>query len=195
MNTFYLVLTTILVVGLLVLPGCAKPGPTPPVIVTPVDHTVVVQQTSALIRTGTQTAVAIGLTAVPKKEEADAIATQAYNVCNKEILPLLNGDNVALANGLKDILALKAFNTPTLAKAKVIVEAVLPLVMSYVPPDAASTGQIPPDVKAYLISFFTGVKDGCASYLGGAPSAPTVTLKALEKKGFDYKALREKLAK
>jgi hypothetical protein len=112
-------------------------------------------------------------------------------------LPLLNGDSVALSNGLKDILSLKAFSDPKLAKVKVIVEAALPLVMSYVPADVVSgqTSQIPDNVKAYLTAFFTGVRDGCSSYLGGVPPPPAVTLKAIQKKGVDFKAMREKLSK
>lgn len=191
MNRIQSALATIAVaVAMAFLSGCAIHGP-----VAPVDPVVHTQQVASLIHDGTKAATAIGLSAIPNKDEADGIATAAVTTCDREILPLLNGDPKVLANGLKDLLALKAFDNPALAKAKLIVEAALPLVLSYVPQDVISgqTQKIPDDVKAYLVAFFGGVREGCSDYLGGVP-VPAATKEFVHKK-VDFKGLREKLSK
>lgn len=120
------------------------------------------------IQVGTQSAVAIGFVAIPDAAQANQVATLAQQVLTENVLPILNGDNAGLVSGLDDLLSLKAFNDPKLAKAKLVLEAGLPILQAYLPADVAHTGNIPPDIKAYLIAFFQGASDGIAGYLGNS---------------------------
>lgn len=122
---------------------------------------------SNLIQMGTSTAVAMGFIAIPDQAEATQIATLTEKTIDTEVLPILNGDEAGLIAGLQQILTLKAFNDPSLAKAKAILSAAIPLLDAYLPPDVLSgqTNKIPADVKAYLLAFFTGASQGCADFL------------------------------
>lgn len=143
-----------------------------------------------IIQIGTTDAVALGLVAVPDAAEATQIATLAEQVLDQNVLPVLNGDNAGLVSGLGDILALNAFNDPKLSKVKLVLEAAMPILEAYLPPDVAHAGSIPPDVKAYLLSFFTGARQGISNYLGGKAMA-----KGLAERDFaSYQDLRAKLS-
>ena len=145
------------------------------------------------IKVGTGAVVAVGFVAIPDQAEADQIATLAAKVLDENILPLLNGDEAALINGLESLLEMKAFDDPKLEKAKLVLEAGLPILEAYLPPDLldGQVSKIPPDVKAYLIAFFEGARDGIGNYLGNKSIR-----KGLTKKGFlDYHDLRMKLGK
>ena len=124
---------------------------------------------AGLIKLGTSTAISIGLVAIPDAAEAKTVAELSAKVLDENVLPILNGDPDALANALKSLLELKAFDDPRLAKAKLIMEVGLPLLENYLPADVLSgqADKIPPDVKAYLVGFFEGARDGISSYLGG----------------------------
>lgn len=151
------------------LSGCNN-GPTPNPNPTPMPDPKVV----SLIKTGVSTAVSMGFVAIPDQAEATQIATATKKAVETSVLPILNGDDAGIVAGLQQILALKAFDDPSLAKAKAILEAALPLLEVYLPPDVLSgqTNKIPADVKAYLIAFFTGVDQGCTNYLPPTANTP-----------------------
>jgi len=171
-----LVLTALLGLGLV---GCGSST-------TPADPAKI----SVAIKVGTSAATSIGFVAIPDPVEAIEVATLTRKVLDENILPLLNGDETALIAGLEAILELKAFDDPKLAKAKLILEAGLSILESYLPPDIldAPLSKIPPDVKLYLLAFFEGARDGADNYLGN--KVP----KGLKTKGFaNYGELRAKL--
>lgn len=169
-----------LIFGLVELTGCTTP-------VTPTQQQII-DRNASLIDSATISVVAIGLTAIPKKEEADFIATTATKAINEEILPLLNGDETALVSGIQQILTLKAFDKPGLDKFKSIVELGLPFLRSFLPVDLidGQLNKVRPDVKEYLVAFFTGVRDGCNAYQGKTTSRA---------RSSQFKDLRAKLEK
>lgn len=140
------------------------------------------------IRLGTSAVTAIGLVAIPNVEEADRIASLAAQVLDNEVLPLLTGDEGALAAGLSDLLTLSAFDKPELVKLRLILEAALPLLEAYLPTNLIDDqlGKIKPDVRAYVEAFFNGIRDGIAMYQGG---------KAFGKGKVDFHKLHNELAK
>lgn len=164
--------------AILMLSGCDNPPPSP-------------EKIAALINMGAASTIAIGFVAIPDAAEANQIASLSLKVLDENILPLLNGDEEGLVNGLKSILELKAFDDPKLAKAKLVLQAGLPLLESYLPADLAEQGleKIPADVKAYLTAFFEGARTGMASYLGSR------TVSRGTPRGFsNYADLRAKLS-
>jgi len=168
-----------LAVLMLALSGCSDAPPDPAKI-------------AVAIKVGTTSAVAVGFVAIPDKAEADQIATLSAKVLDENVLPLLNGDEAALVNGLKSLLELKAFDDPKLAKAKLVLEAGLPILEAYLPPDLLDkpVNKIPPDVRQYITSFFEGARNGISAYLSNK-SIP----KGFSKKGFvNYLDLRAKLS-
>lgn len=139
------------------------------------------------IKTGTTAATAVGFVAIPDAAEATQIAILTKKVLDENVLPILNGDEAGLVAGLESILELKAFDNPKLAKAKLVLEAGLPILEAYLPPDLVDkpVDKIPADVKAYLIAFFEGARDGTANYLDSSRGV----------KGFsNYADLRAKLS-
>lgn len=148
-----------------------------------------ISKISTAINLGTQTAVAIGFVAIPDATQANQVATLSAKVLDENVLPLLDGDEAALIAGLKSLLSLKAFDDPKLAKAKLLLEAGLPLLESYLPPDLADQqlDKLPADAKAYLAAFFKGARAGIGDYLAGSP-------RGLNKGFTSYADLRAKLA-
>jgi hypothetical protein len=147
---------------------------------------------AALIKVGTSSTVSIGLVAIPDATEANEVATLSAKVLDENILPLLAGDEEGLVNGLKSLLELKAFEDPKLAKFKLIVEVGLPILEGYLPPDLVDQplDKMPPNVRAYLVAFFQGVRDGVAAYQGNSRALRS----KFAKQGFnDYADLRAKL--
>lgn len=172
----------------LTISGCTpSPAPVDPVAA----HAAQVAMISNDIKVGVSTAVSLGLTAIPDPAEAKTDADLALNVINSNIMPILNGDNAGLTNGIGEIMNLSAFNDPKLAKVKMIMEVALPILQTYLPADltANAVGGINPDVKTYLVSFFTGVSNGITTYEGGAKAMPA------GKRDFtDFADLRKKLS-
>lgn len=145
------------------------------------------QTTASVIQAGTATAISLGFVAIPNASEANDIATKTIKVLDENVLPILNGDEAGLVAGLKSILELKAFDDPKLAKAKLVLEAAMPLMVAYLPPDILDQqlDKVPDDVKGYLTAFFQGAHDGLQNYLGGKDM----------KRGFsNYADLRAKLS-
>ena len=163
----------------LMLSGCTPPTPA---------------QIAPAIQAGTSISVSLGLVAIPDKVEADEVATVALDVLNDEVLPILNGDEAGLASGLQKVLELKAFDNPKLVKVKLILEAALPLLEGNLPVDLLDKPleKLNPDVKAYLLAFFTGARDGLENYLGGR-ALPRQRLNGLERPVLNYTELRERL--
>lgn len=146
------------------------------------------------IKVGTGAAVAVGFVAIPNEQEANEIATLTAKILDENVLPLLAGDEAAIVNGLQSLLELKAFDDPRLEKAKLVLEAGLPILEAYLPPDLLDkpVDKIPADVKAYLTAFFEGARDGIANYLGNK----SIPRSKMMKKGFlNYADLRAKLNK
>lgn len=127
-----------------------------------------IEKIATSIKLGTSTTVSIGLLVIQDQEEAKVVATLAQKVLDENVLPILNGDEAGLVDGLKSLLELKAFDDPKLAKIKLLLEAGLPLLEANLPPNLVDQGigKIPPDVKVYLTAFFTGAKEGLDNYLG-----------------------------
>lgn len=171
----------LLIAGIVALTGCEPAPPT-----TPEDKIAKIAQA---IRMGTSATVAIGLVAIPNPEEATLTATEAARALDESVMPLLNGDEAGLIEGLRRILELKAFDDPKLEKVKLILETGLPLLESYLPENLADQQleKLPADAKAYIVAFFTGAREGIANYLS--------TTKDFGKRSINYKDLREKLAK
>jgi len=166
-------LTVVLFLALFPLSGCQNNS-------APADPTTV----AALIQAGTDTAVALGMMAVPNDVEANQACTEALGVLDDNILPLLKGDEAALANGLQKILALEAFNNPKLSKVKLILDMALPLLQKHVPSNLVDNQltKIDPNVKLYITAFFQGARQGLADYLGKG------------QKGSVYQDLKHRLA-
>lgn len=151
--------------------GCKdNPDPTPTPTPTPTnqpDPTIVND-----IQFGTASVVALALPLIKDQVTTKQAATLAKQTIDKDILPILNGDDAGLVAGLSDILALKAFNNPSLSKIKLIIQAALPMLLGHVDLNKV-TGTVPPDIKAYLVAFFTGADTGLGNYLGTSVPAPT----------------------
>ncbi len=181
----FLALTTAFAVLVLALAGCNS-GTTS----TPADPVKI----AVAINVGTSAAVAVGFVAIPDQTEADQIATLTAKVLDENVLPLLNGDEAALINGLQSLLNLKAFDDPKLAKAKLVLEAGMPILEAYLPSDLLDKpiNKIPADVKSYLVAFFSGARDGISNYLGNK----SISRGMMKKKDFlNYADLRTKLGK
>lgn len=183
------IILSLFLVGTLFLTGCSKPNGNGSGTTLAQSEQQKIATISALIRTGTTSAVAIGLTAIPDKAQADGIANEALRTMNEEVIPLLNGDAQSLANGIKRILELEQFSDPKLAKLKIILNAATPLLLVYLPNNllAENIDKLPPDAVAYTRAFFYGVKDGLDAYKGTATRSFVHMV--------DYSSLREKLSK
>lgn len=149
-------------------------------------------QIASSIQLGASTATSLGLVAIPDAAEANAIAAQAAQVLDQNVLPILNGQVSGVTNGLQDVLNLNAFNAPSLAKVKLIVQSALPLLEAYLPADILSQqlDKVDPAVLADIRGFFQGVRNGISSYTGTREMTRNLL-------GRDYKSfqdLRLKLA-
>lgn len=144
-----------------------------------------VESRIGLVRMGTSSTVSMGLVAVPNKTEADEIAREARKVLDESILPIINGDEAGLASAVDQILSLKAFESPKLAKFKSIAQSAMPLLMSVLPEDLIEQGEdkLSDETVAYIKAFFEGMHDGVETYLGDS--------RAL---GIDCDQLRKKLS-
>jgi len=142
-------------------------------------------QLAPLIKSGTSVAVSLGMVAVPSNEEAVKAAKEALSALDQNVLPILNGDEQGLVNGLQKILTLEALNKPGLDKVKLVLETAMPLLKKYLPANLAdnAVGKIPPDVKLYIVAFFEGAREGLQNYIGEG------------QRGSYYQDLRAKLAK
>lgn len=155
----------------MLVPGCSKPTDQPPVTVE--DK---IAKNAKIIRMGSEAIVSVGLVAIPNPAEAELVAKEAARVLDENVIPLLEGDEQALVDGLRRVLSLSIFDdNPKLAKLKMILEMGLPMLNEYIPADLADnvTDKIPADAKAYLVAFFTGARSGIANYL--ADIAPVDT--------------------
>lgn len=167
---------------LFVAPGCNNST-------TPADPAATQTRIEGAIETGSSAAVSIGLVAIPDPVEANNIATLAGAAIDNNVMPILNGDNAGLIAGLNQILTLSAFNDPKLAKAKLVLEAAMPIVLAYLPPDVAHATSIPDNVKGDLVAFFKGAREGITNY----QATGTKDMKA-ERDFVDYADLRKKLS-
>lgn len=165
-----------LLAALLFTPGCDNPPDT--------------DKVASMIKLGTTTAVALGLTAIPDEVEAQKAAEEASGVLENNVLPILNGDEQGLIDGLKKILTLEAFDkNPNLAKVKLVLQSALPLLTSKLPPGTidGQLDKVPAETKAYLLAFFEGANDGLENYLNSD--------RDLKPGKVNYKDLRKQLAK
>lgn len=148
---------------------------------------------STLIQSGTETAVALGMVAIPDQTEANNIATLAEQVIDQNVLPALNGNTSSVTNGLQEILSLNAFSSnPNLAKVKMVLEAAMPILQNYIPAGLLTVplSQVPPNVLANVKGFFVGARAGLADYLG-----KTIASKGFGTRDFtSYADLRAKLS-
>jgi hypothetical protein len=145
-------------------------------------------QVAQAIQLGTSTAMTLGLLATPA-DDATKIATTASKIMKDTVMPLLNGDEAGLVAGLDKLLDLSLFDKPELLKFKLILETAMPLLKSRLPENLVDQqlGKIRPDVKAYLVAFFTGVDNGLDSYLEGKANGS----RSMNR----HDVLRQKLAK
>lgn len=163
---------------LIVLNGCKEAKPAD------------AQKIGQIIKMGSSTGMAIGLVAIKNPEDAIKTAQITSDAITNSVLPLLNGSEEGLVQGLDQLLNLSVFDkVEGMQKAKLIIKSILPVLTVYLPDDAVDkvNNKIRPDVKIYLKSFFEGVKVGCDDYLASMNGTP--------KGGTDYKALREQLSK
>jgi hypothetical protein len=160
----------------LIVPGCTTTGD---------DPQVKIQKVSQVIQIGASSTTSIGLLAIPNADEADEIAELALDVLDKNILPILNGDEAGIVAGLDRLMDLSVFNNPKLEKLRMVLETALPLLRKNIPGNLIDQGldRIPDDVKAYLNAFFNGIHDGLEAYLGEGGRA-----------GSKFEALRKRLA-
>lgn len=164
-----------LLAALLFTPGCDNP-PSP-------------EQVASMIKLGTSTAVALGMTAIPDEVQAQNAAEEAKGILENNVLPILNGDEAGLIAGLNKVLTLEAFDkNPNLAKVKLVLQSALPLLTSKLPPGTidGQLDKVPADTKAYLIAFFEGANDGLDAYLNSD--------RDLKPGKTNYRELRKKLA-
>lgn len=146
-----------------------------------------VERISKTIKVSTSSAMALGLTAVPDVAEADEIATATVGVMDETVWPILNGDESGFVAALSKLRDLSILDNPKLAKAKLLLEKILPLLEVNLPDDLAekATEKIPADAKAYITAFFAGVYNGAKAYLGDTGGM---------RGGKEYSELRAKLA-
>ena len=137
------------------------------------------QQAASYVRLGAATSTAMGLVAINDASKATQVATDGKSAIDSSILPALQGDQAAVAAGLKKILTLDALSDPKFAEFKAIVSIALPILTAALPTDLLSQQltQVDPTVLLYIQSFFQGVSDGAAAYLGVVKEAvPTVNI-------------------
>lgn len=161
----------------LALNGCTSGSNTPEEKIASISKT---------IKVSTQSAVALGLVAVPDEANADTIARETIKVMDESVWPILNGDEAGFIAALGHLRDLSVFDKPELAKMKLILEKALVILEANLPDDLAekATDKIPADARAYITAFFEGTYNGAKTYLGEGDL----------KGGLEYKELRQKLA-